>query len=162
VMALDVDSGLVALFGSATRVRVLAPLANASTPLTAYRIASLIGVPRTKVYVELNRLMTAGIVKRTRARERRTVWELLDPDLRRLLRRKTRIVWSGDLIATAARRAAQTRRVLMESRRKPLDPRYFAGSFKPRNALEFARSPQKDELLASLGLRTSRRAGMRR
>jgi DNA-binding transcriptional ArsR family regulator len=161
-MAFEVDPGLLALFGSGTRVRVLAPLANASAPLTAYRIASLVGVPRTKVYAELDRLASAGIVKRFRASESRTVWELCDPDLRRLLRRKARIVWSRDLIATAVQRAARTRRILLDSRRKPLDPRYFTKPFRPRNVREFARSREKDALLASLGLRISRRAGMTR
>jgi hypothetical protein len=39
----DIDPGMVALFGSRNRTLVLAALANASGPLSGYRVAKLFG-----------------------------------------------------------------------------------------------------------------------
>jgi hypothetical protein len=44
-MPIDLEAGLVALFGSATRVSVLAVLAGVSRPFTGYRVAKIAGIP---------------------------------------------------------------------------------------------------------------------
>jgi DNA-binding transcriptional ArsR family regulator len=161
-MVLAVDPGMVALFGSETRVLTLAPLANASGPLTAYRIAAITGVQRTKVYTELRRLSQAGIVRELVTEEGRSAWELIDPDIRALLRRRVRIVWSGDLQRDAPALAGRTRALMAAGRRNPIDPRILKRKLTLRNPEDFVRPPDKDELLARLGLRVSRRAGRRR
>jgi hypothetical protein len=161
-MTLAVDPGMVALFGSETRVLTLAPLANGSGPLTAYRIAAVTGVQRTKVYSELRRLARARIVRELSTGEGRSEWELIDPDIRALLRRRARIVWSEDLQREAPALARRTRALMAAARRDPIDPRLLKGTLTLRNPEDFVRPPEKDELLARLGLKVSRRAGRRR
>jgi DNA-binding transcriptional ArsR family regulator len=107
---LPVPPQVAALLGSVNRVRTLAPLANAYRPMTAYRVAQLAGVPRTKVYEELRRLLEAGVVEERRSRRGSSTWTLLDADMALYLRKKIRIAWSGDLAASAPRRAADERR----------------------------------------------------
>ncbi|MGA7923687.1 MAG: helix-turn-helix domain-containing protein, partial [Thermoplasmata archaeon] len=63
-MESEVDLTMVALFGSETRVRVLAVLAGAYGPLTAYRVGKTGGVSMPKAYREIGRLHKAGIVAR--------------------------------------------------------------------------------------------------
>ncbi len=147
-MTLEVAPGLVALFGSATRVRVMAPLANASRPMTAYRIATLSGVARTKINVEIRRLEEAGIVRSRTIEKGRRGWELVDPDLRSLLRKRIRIVWSRDLeneIPSWAERVRDSR-----SRREPIDARLLKGPV--RDPSDFLRPVEKDRILRRLGL----------
>jgi hypothetical protein len=78
--------------------------------MTAYRVAQLAGIPRTKVYEELRRLLKAGVVGERRNRRGSSTWTLLDADMALYLRKKIRIAWSGDLAASAFRRAANERR----------------------------------------------------
>ena len=86
-----VDSALVAAFGSETRVRTLAVLANATRPLTAYRVALVGAIPVDKAYREVRRLAAARLVER-----RPDGWVLTDGDLRSLLRRRVRIRWDKE------------------------------------------------------------------
>ncbi len=157
-MPLGVDPALSSLFGSENRVRTLAPLASSPVPLTAYRIAKMVDVPRTKVYLELAELAARGWVRRMKVTGNRSVWELTDPDVRRLLRRRARIDALAELSASWADLAARTRSVLAKKRRSPIDPSLLRGSFTPRNPEDFARSDQKDAGLRSMGLPVSRRA----
>lgn len=157
-MALTIDPALSTLFGSENRVRTLAPLANSLAPLTAYRIAKMVDVPRTKVYAELAQLAAMGWVSKVVTTGTRSLWELRDPDVRRLLRRRARIVSVGDLTATSAEVAKRTRAVLAKSRRNPIDPALLRGPFKPRNPEDFARAARKDAVLRRIGLPASRRA----
>ena len=161
-MALEVDTGLLTLFGSETRVRTLATLASASEPLTAYRIAQMVGVQRTKIYGELRRLDAAGIVRGRPTGKGRSDWELIDPDIRRLLRRRARIVSVDDLAAGASRLARSTREILKARRKNPIATRLLGDPRTIRNPEDFARPPEKDQVLASLGLRTSRHTKRRR
>ncbi|MFY9717946.1 MAG: helix-turn-helix domain-containing protein [Thermoplasmata archaeon] len=108
---LAVDPRLAALLGSANRVRTLAPLANAYRPMTAYRVARLAGIPRTKVYRELRRLLTVGVVGERRSRKGTSTWTLLDADMALYLRKKIRVAWSRDLAASATPRAEKERRL---------------------------------------------------
>lgn len=157
-MPLGVDPALSSLFGSENRVRTLAPLASSPVPLTAYRIAQMVDVPRTKIYEELAELATRGWVRRVKMTGNRSLWELTDPDVRRLLRRRARIVSVAELSASSADLAARTRSVLARSRRSPIDGSLLRGSFIPRNPEDFARSDQKDAVLRGMGLPVSRRA----
>ncbi len=157
-MTMGVDPALAALFGSENRVRTLAPLASSSVPLTAYRIAQMVDVPRTKVYEELAELAARGWVRKLRMTRNRSVWELLDPDVRRLLRRRARVVTMAELSAASDEMAARTRSVLAKNRRNPIAPSLLRGAFTPRNPEDFARPDQKDAVLRSMGLPVSRRA----
>ena len=161
IVRYEVDRGLVALFGGETRVRTLAPLANASTPLTAYRVAVISSLPRTKVYAELNHLAKAGVVVKIVDRPGVSTWVLKDPDIRSLLRRKVRIGWSGDLAAAAPSLAERSRELYRANERLPLDPKLLRGPYRPRNPRDFFRSPEKDVFLAQHGLKISNR-GRRR
>ena len=90
-----------AFAGSATRLRTLAPIANANFPLTAYRIAWLSRIARSKVYDELRRLLSAGLVEERKDRREEATWTLTDPAVAEFLRKKVRIAWSEDVSRTA-------------------------------------------------------------
>jgi DNA-binding transcriptional ArsR family regulator len=106
---LAVDPKVEAFVGSANRVRTLAPIANAARPLTAYRIAWLARVPRSKVYVELRRLSESGLVEERKDRKGRSTWTMTDADVAAFLRKKVRIAWSEDVSASVADRAERWR-----------------------------------------------------
>ena len=150
-----VDPGLERLFGGRTRVRILAVLANAAEPVTAYRIARVAGSQVGKTSVELRRLERSGIVRRVAPSSRGLGWVMVDPDLRRLLQRRVRLVWVEDWDRLTARQALLARR----SHR----PRIDLARFRPSpgsvpNRSEFLRSTAKDRILAEMGLPTSRHA----
>jgi DNA-binding transcriptional ArsR family regulator len=147
-MSLPVDPYLATLFGSETRVRTLAPLANSPEPLTAYRIAALAGVNRIKVYTELASLARVGIVRERPGGPNRSLWELLDEDVRRILQRRARVVWS-DLWATGEPERARRSREILDRPRTPIDLSEFpvdpkvAVEVRARYAKEFERPPEK-------------------
>ncbi len=87
-MPLEPSPELVALFGSATRVRTLAALAMAPGPITGYRIARMCGISPTKTYAELYRLRRANVVREQPTATGRRGWLLSDPDVGALLRRR--------------------------------------------------------------------------
>ena len=157
-MPLGIDPALSALFGSENRVRTLAPLASSSVPLTAYRIAQMVEVPRTKIYEELAELAARGWVRKVEMTGNRSLWELRDPDVRRLLRRRARIVSMAELSASSVELAERTRTVLAKNRRSSIDPSLLRGPFTPRNPEDFTRPDEKDAVLRSMGLPVSRRA----
>jgi DNA-binding transcriptional ArsR family regulator len=156
-MPIPVDRGLARLFGSETRVRTLAPLASSAAPLTAYRIAEVSEVPRTKVYEELARLRSTGWVTGITGPAGQTLWRLTDPDIRSLLRRRMRIYFANDLVREARVRSIMARKAIARSRRTGAPAGLFQPGFTPKNARDYQRPPQKDALLRRLGLRTSRR-----
>lgn len=160
-MKIAPDAGIVALFGSETRVLTLAPLASADRPLTAYRIASISGLQRIKVYAELRRLSRVGIVRERRDGRGSSVWEIVDPDLRRILIRRVRLTDITTLRTDRARLASSTKRVLEAYRRNPIAPERLGDPDDVRNEREFARSPQKDAILRRLGLRPANRTRTR-
>lgn len=157
-MAVSVDPAVSALFGSETRVRTLAPLANTATPLTGYRIARMMGLRRTKIYSELTRLEAEGWVERQLDPTGRTTWTLQDPDVRRLLRRRVRVVLAEDAVSEAPALAALSRRVMDAVRVSPIDPALLDGPFQPRSPKDYDRPASKDAALRRLRLRVSRRA----
>jgi hypothetical protein len=89
-MPLEPSPELVALFGSATRVRTLAALATAPGPITGYRIARMCGISPTKTYAELYRLRSANVVREQPTATGRRGWLLSDPDVGALLRHRAR------------------------------------------------------------------------
>jgi hypothetical protein len=162
-MTLAIDPWLAALFGSGARVRTLAPLANTDEPMTAYRIAKLVGLQRIKVYSELRHLARAGVVRELRVGEKRSVWFLSDPDVRRLLQKRARVVSVNDIERAAPGLARQSRAFRAAYVRNPIDlSRFKSEPSKVGAHEEYRRSPAKDRVLASLGLRTSSRTRRRR
>lgn len=158
-----IDSALVAAFGSATRVRVLAVLANAASPLTAYRVALVGGIPVDKAYREVRRLARAGLVER-----QRNGWVLVDDDLRSMLRRRVRVRWDQDWDRERRGWAEETPNLLsvgLATIRGRLlsDPAYLRPrGWKPTSAArrtirELNRPPEKDAMLRRTGLRSSSR-----
>lgn len=144
----EVDPALVALFGSETRLRTLAVLANAYRPLTAYRVGKVGDIPLPKAYDEIRRLGKAGLLRR-----RAGGWVLVDRDVRALLRKRVRLFWYEDWRAERER-TAPARRASLRRLEKAPSPR-FPRNWKPRKPESFARDPRKDQILRILGLRTS-------
>lgn len=152
---IEVNPSIAALFGSINRVRTLAPLANAYGPMTAYRVAVLAGIPRSKVYDELRNLLATGVVEERRNRKGSSTWVLLDRDMALYLRKKFRIAWSEDLSATVARRAEKERQLVANSLSESwFDPskyssnpavaaRYAREIERPRGKGEFAVMPRR-------------------
>ena len=157
-MKAPTDPALVAFTGSETRVLVLAPAANSPAPLSAYKIAVMAGLPRTKVYRELRRLESTGIVARSKSQEGTALWWVIDEDIRQLLRRRARIGLSDDLSQSAEGLELRTRKVLEFARRNPISADLLAKPASPRFPEEFRRIRQKDEILGRLGLRKANRA----
>lgn len=156
-----IDSALVAAFGSATRVRTLAVLANAAAPLTAYRVALVGGIPVDKAYREVRRLARARLVER-----RRDGWVLVDDDLRSLLQRRVRVRWDQDWDRERQGWAGETASLLSAGlatlrRRLQSDPGYLRPKgWKPTRAArrtirELNRPRDKDAVLRRAGLRSS-------
>ncbi len=158
-----VDPALVAAFGSATRVRTLAVLANAAGPLTAYRVALVGGVPVGKAYREVRRLARSGLVER-----RQNGWVLTDGDLRSLLQRRVRIRWDQDWDRERQGWAEETPKLLsaglaiiqgrLRSNPGYLRPRGWEPTPAARRTIrELGRPTEKDALLRRAGLRPSTR-----
>lgn len=157
-MALEIDPWLTALFGSETRVRTLAPLANAAEPLTAYRVAQLGGVQRIKVYAELRRLAEAGVVAERPTGANRSVWMLSDSEVRRLLQRRARVVRSEDWFLGERRRAQRAKNAATEPTSWFETARYRRNpAVAARYAREIERPSEKDEVAARVGARVSRK-----
>jgi hypothetical protein len=155
-VSVSTDSALESFCGSRTRLLTLAVLASADAPLTGYRIAAVAGLPREKVYPELNKARSAGSVIRDGAG-----YSLVDPELRALLRVRTPVTWnsywdradrpSPDTVDAELRRIRKLTRglTLYDSRNRI-----------PPDALrELERDPEKNRALRRLGLRPSRRKG---
>lgn len=160
-MPLLVDSGLSGLFGSDDRVRTLAALANAEAPLTGYRIATMVGMEPPNVYRELNRLLACKEVKQAPTPDGRNGWLVVDPDVRSLLRRRLRIVWSRDLTRGAEERERRAAAIIERSAREPLDLSKFKAGRRISNAVA-KRRREKDAILERAGARTSVRSVSRR
>lgn len=153
-MGLTVDPGLVALFGSEDRVRTLAALANADAPLTAYRVATIVGMKPPNVYRELKRLVRFNEVARSPTPQGTLGWKLTDADVRALLRRRLRIVWSEDLLRGRSERGRRAALAVRRSARIPLDLSQFKPG-RPPTAAAVRRRMDKDRVLRRAGARTS-------
>jgi hypothetical protein len=153
-MRVQVDTGMATVFGSADRVRVLAVLANASRPPTAYRVAQVAGVEPPNVYRELKRLLQVGEVRR--AGPKGVGWEVVDPDIRAALRRRCRISWSADILLDSPARKARAAEVIRQNAADPLDLSKFSRGRRPTRA-EVRRRAEKDQVLLREGSRVSQR-----
>ena len=153
-MGLAVDPGLAALFGSEDRVRTLAALANADAPLTAYRVATVVGIKPGNVYRELKRLIQVNEVERAPTSDGKPGWKLVDGDVRALLRKRLRVVWSEDLFLGARERGRRAALAVRRSSRDPLDFAAFSPGLPP-SAAAVRRRLEKDRVLARAGGRTS-------
>jgi hypothetical protein len=129
-MAGDTDPRLIAFCGSETRVLTLGVLANSKGPMTGYRVAKVAGVQPIKVYRELDRAVESGLVERSSRG-----YQLVDPDLIRLLQKRFRVTWSGSWFADEKAREARARRAGLTTdnwfdpsryRRNPSVAKHFA------------------------------------
>jgi hypothetical protein len=159
----DSETRLDSLFGSRTRARTLAVLANAEAPLTGYRIAEVAGLPRPKVYQVLRQLINAGFVESLVGGVR-----LTDPDLRSMLQKRLRLRWSEEWDVARAGWSEKTPELLASGledirtrmRRDPgfLRPRGWKPPASSRGInRELRRPASKDVGLRRRGLRTSSR-----
>jgi hypothetical protein len=148
-MVLRTDPRLVALFGSTARVRTLAVLASAFRPMTGYRIGRTASVPLPKVYRELKRLRSAGLVAQLPGG-----WVLSDDDVGSFLRKRLRLAWATDWFGEIERRAPEDRAIL--GRLRTLGAPGFPRRWTPRDPGQPRRNPRKDRLLSQMGLATSK------
>lgn len=135
-------------------MRTLAALANATVPLTAYRVAMMVGMKPPNVYRELKRLLQFNEVERTSTPENRDGWVVVDPDLKALLRRRMRIIWSQDLTRGAVDRERRAAIVTQRITEEPLDLSKFKPG-RPPSAAEIRRRRQKDAVLTAAGAQSS-------
>ncbi len=112
-MTLKLDSQLVTLFGSETRVSVLAALAGASSPFTGYRIAKIADVQPIKAYAELRRLRDAGIVREIPGKKGRSAWELPPGEIRSFVGGRTRLSWSNEWMNSPRRQVTPADRAFV-------------------------------------------------
>lgn len=147
-----IDQGLAVIFGSADRVRVLAALANSSGPMTTYRIALISGVDPANAYREVRKLATSGELRNRPGGP--AGWELVDPDVRGLLRRRCGTAIPTNLLANQAARAARAERVRKLNAELPLDIGNFTAGRRPSKA-EIRRRDEKNATLRRGGGRVS-------
>jgi hypothetical protein len=159
-MKTDVDPSLLSLFGSQTRLLTMAVLANADEALTGYRVAIIAGRPREKVYPELRKGISTGLLTLES-----DGYRMVDTDVRALLRKRVRIRWDKEWDRARKGWDIETRGKLTTLLASiPTDPSYLRPrGWKPspsaRKAIrEMERPPSKDALLSRLGLRTSTRS----
>lgn len=152
---LEVPSPLSRLFGSSDRLRILAVLANANQPLTAYRIAQVAGIQPPNVYREIKRL--SGLSELRKNALPTEGWELVDSQLRRFVQQKVRVYWSEDFALGAASRAARARQLRKAMSNVPLESRFVQQGRRP-TASQIRNRRQKDAVLKRGGGRPSTRA----
>ena len=153
-MGLDVDPGLATVFGSSDRVRTLAVLANANSPLTAYRIAKTVEVKPPNIYRELAKLAAVNEVRRAKTPEGEGGWELVDPDLRSLFQKRWRVLWATDLIRARREEKDRITSMFARARRSSADlSRYTSKAPVPTRVLR--RRLEKDRVLLRRGARAS-------
>jgi len=134
------------VFGSRTRAKVLGYLAESSTPQTGYAISKSLEIGVSKVYGELKRLESCGILIGDLDVRGRKRFLLNDEDLRRFLVRNVRILPAEDWFAQS--RIEERRRIYEEMKRVAV--RLPAAATRVRNrplASELRRSPAKDRAL---------------
>jgi hypothetical protein len=163
-MAFDPNPQLVALFGSETRVSVLAALAGASKPFTGYRVAKVADVQPIKAYAELRRLRDAGVVQEIPGKQGGSLWELPQGEIRSYIGKRARVSWSQDWMDGTRRQVTAADRVFASQISEAAGRRTRPKSIPPgaRAILsQMVRPAQKDAILQRLGLPTSVRQGHR-
>jgi hypothetical protein len=156
LMPASTDAAMEAFCGSRTRLLTLGVLASAEAPLTGYRVASVAGLPREKVYPELRKAMAAGLVIKDEGG-----YLLVDLEIRQLLRSRIRVVWDRYWDRPAGPSSEAIGAELWEIRKLTRKIRLYNPNNRiPPGALrELERDPHKDRALRRLGLRPSRRKG---
>lgn len=132
----------------------MAALANADTPLTAYRVARIVEMKPPNVYRELKRLLRGNVVTRAETPGGSTVWSLREPDLRSFFRARMRVTWSEDLMQGARDRERRAADAIRRSAGEPIDLSRFVRGRKA-SAAQLRRRRQKDQVLARTGARPS-------
>jgi hypothetical protein len=124
--------------------------------LTGYRISKMTGVAPIKVYAELQRLLRAGIVRKSLTSTGKAGFELADSDIAALMRKRASLVLSETWFRDLDRKAANRRDAIADAR--AIDLRGFrANRDSVPNRQEFERPASKDAALARAGLPVSRR-----
>jgi DNA-binding transcriptional ArsR family regulator len=148
-MKFDIDPAIAQLFGSQTRAKVLAVLANSMEPKTGYEISKALGTSPSKVYNVLKRLETSGFLNAIPEGTRFKRYLLADEDLRRLLLKKVRIAVEKDWFSPERVRDREKAFELA----KTLVVRVPKARGTPKNIpnrQEFVRPPGKDRALARM------------
>lgn len=122
--------------------------------MTGYRVAGVAGLPRAKVYPELQKAVEVGIVDRSDVGYR-----LVDVELRSLLRTRIRVTWDSywDRIDRPSSAAVERELGVIRRTRKKV------ALFDPKNRIpkgairELTRDPEKNRALRRVGLRPSER-----
>jgi len=145
-MAFAIPPKVEAVFGSQTRAKVLGYLAELSVPQTGYAISKGLDIGASKVYEELKRLESCGVLRSDFDARGSKRFLLNDEDLRRFLARNLRILpaigwFSPERIAERQEKFEETRRVTVNL------PPVPTGEGTPPFAKEFRRPPAKDRAL---------------
>jgi hypothetical protein len=163
-MDAGVDPTLLSLFGSRTRLLTMAVLANASRPLTGYRVAVIAGLPREKVYPEIRKGMATGLLAKDDEGYR-----MVDPDVRAILQKRVQIRWDREWDRERAGWNEGTQDRLnailasIPTNSTYLRPQGWRPSASARALIREMRRPRaKDALLRRRALRTSARTGWAR
>ena len=144
-----------ALCGGSTRASAIAVLCSSEVPLTAYAVAHIGALSIPKTYAELRRLSEAGVVTVSTGPGGRRVYEVTDPDLKRLFARRNTILSWDEWVRQDSRRRTSGSRSMSASRRIDL-ARFPASPGSLPNRAEFERPAAKDEDLRRAGVRRSR------
>jgi DNA-binding transcriptional ArsR family regulator len=150
-------AALARVFGSESRLMTLATLANASAPISGYRIAKVGRISPPKVYSELRRLKNSDIVARQQSDSGRSGWILKDTALGQYLRLRVRISDSPDWFKESERRSNAALQWLRSVDTSTIRQGTRADPLGIPNSKEFVRSRSKDRDLRRVGLRVSRR-----
>jgi hypothetical protein len=147
----QIDPALSSLIKSEARILTLGVLANASQPMTGYRVAAVAGLPRIKVYPELREAAKCGWIEQSASG-----YQMSAGPLRSLLASKVKVTWSEDWMAGEPKRR---RRIQAADRRDIswFDPTKYTPNplVASRYAREFTRPPEKN--LISAGRNPSRK-----
>ena len=154
-MAFQIPAKVGAVFGSQTRAKVLGYLAGSSGSRTGYAISKDLGIGVSKVYEELRRLESCGVVVSDLDVKGSKRFLLDDEDLRGFLVRNMRIVPADEWFSP--QRIAERRRNLDAVRRisVPMPPVPARAGTRPF-ANEFRRPAGKDRALRRMRKATSR------
>jgi DNA-binding transcriptional ArsR family regulator len=145
-MVIQIDNSIKALFGSETRAKILAVLANSPEPKTAYAISKIIEVKPPRVYKELHKLGSTELLGVRNDPSGRRRYFLADEDLRRMLLRRIRLASTDDWFSAARihkLKAAMNRAEELEVKLPTTRPNPSS----IRNREEFVRPPEKDRAL---------------
>ncbi len=145
---METDPALSALFGSETRLRLLAVLANAQHPLTGYRVAKTGEVSLSKAYPELERLAKVKL-----AAHGKRGWTIIDHDVAQLLRKRVRVADSEDWFSGKSERDAEDQALFR--RLKTLPSPDWSKVDSSRINYDLNRRREKDALLARHGMKPS-------